>query len=88
MCFKGLVVFKNATLFDLCVFLTIETYSFYNIKLTIVEARSNVFPAFTAAAQKGDPSRESNPDLPYSKPMRFYLSYAAPYKSFTSPRLT
>jgi hypothetical protein len=76
MCFKGLVVFKNATLFDLCVFLTIETV--YNIYLTIIEACSNVFPAFTAAAQTRDPSQESNPDLPYSKPMRYYLNNAAP----------
>jgi hypothetical protein len=77
MCFKGLVVFKNATLFDLCVFLTIETVC--NIYLTIIEACSIVFPAFTAAAaKKRDPSRESNPDLPYSKPVRYYLNNAAP----------
>jgi hypothetical protein len=32
------------------------------------------------------PSRESNPGLPYSKPMRYQLSHAAPFFKITHAR--
>jgi hypothetical protein len=57
--------------------LSIETYITYKSQ----SLSHSIF--FTASAQKRDlhivglPIRESNPDLPYSKPTHYYLSPAA-----------